>query len=79
MKKAFSLIFLLLLLVPALVWLIGPNSGPNTEGKKPTPPRPYGDALLSADYYRSFDQYFNRNFSLRRPLTVAKNWLTTTY
>jgi hypothetical protein len=75
MKKAFSLIFLLLLLVPALVWLIGPNSGPNTEGKKPTPPRPYGDALLSADYYRSFDQYFNRNFSLRRPLTVAKNWL----
>jgi hypothetical protein len=75
MKKAFSIIFLLLLLVPAVVWLIGLNSGPNTEGKKPTPPRPYGNALLSADYYRSFDQYFNRNFSLRRPLTVAKNWL----
>jgi hypothetical protein len=75
MKKAFSLIFLFLLLVPAVVWLMERDSGPNTKGKKPTPPRPYGDALLSLDYYRSFDQYFNRNFSLRRPLTVAKNWL----
>jgi hypothetical protein len=75
MKKAFSIIFIFLLLVPAVVWLIGLNSGTNTEGKKPTPLRPYGDALFSVDYYRSFDQYFNRNFSLRRPLTVAKNWL----
>jgi len=75
MKKAFSLIFLFLLFVPAVVWLIGLDSGPNTKSKKLTPPRPYGDALLSVDYYRSFDQYFNRNFSLRRPLTVAKNWL----
>ena len=75
MKKAFSLIFLFLLLVPAVIWLIGLDVGPNTKSKKPNPPRPYGNALLSVDYYRSFDQYFNRNFSLRSPLTVAKNWL----
>jgi len=75
MKKAFSLIFLFLLLVPAVVWLIGLDVDPTAKSKKPTPPRPYGDALLSVDYYRSFDQYFNRNFSLRSPLTVAKNWL----
>ena len=59
MKKAFSIIFLLLLLVPAMVWLIERDSGPNTKGKKPTPPKPYGNALLTVDYYRSFDQYFN--------------------
>ena len=75
MKKAFSLIFLFLLLVPAVVWLIGLDLGPNAKSKKPNPPRPYGNALLSVDYYRSFDQYFNRNFSLRSPLTFAKNWL----
>jgi hypothetical protein len=75
MKKAFSFIFLILLLVPVVVWLIGPASGPNTKGKKPTPPRPYGNALLSLDYYRSLDQYFKRTFSLRRPLIVAKSWL----
>jgi hypothetical protein len=75
MKKAFSLTFLFLLLVPAVVWLIGLDSGPNAKSKKPNPPRPYGNALLRVDYYRSFDQYFNRSFSLRRPLTLAKNWL----
>jgi len=75
MKKAFSLIFLLLLLVPAVVWLIGLDVGPTAKSNKPNPPRPYGNALLSVDYYRSFDQYFNRTFSLRSPLTVAKNWL----
>jgi len=75
MKKSFSLIFLFLLLVPAVVWLIGLDLGPTAKSKKPNPPRPYGNALLSVDYYRSFDQYVNRNFSLRSPLTVAKNWL----
>jgi hypothetical protein len=50
MKKAFSIIFLLLLLVPAMMWLIGIDLGPDQKSKKLNPPRPYGNALLSVTF-----------------------------
>jgi hypothetical protein len=75
MRKIFSLIFVFLLLIPAVVWLIGLdfNLQVNRIGLKP--PRFDGRALFSNEYYRSFDQYFNDNFSLRSPLILTKRWL----
>jgi hypothetical protein len=75
MKKIFSLIFLFLLIVPAMAWLIGLDFGINVDNKKLDPPRPHGWAFLDNEYYRSFDQYLNYTFSLRSALTFAKNWL----
>ncbi|MGD8738732.1 MAG: hypothetical protein PVG34_00355, partial [Desulfobacterales bacterium] len=75
MRKIFSLIFVFLLLIPAVVWLIGLdfNLQVNRIGLKP--PRFDARALFSNEYYRSFDQYFNDNFSLRSPLILTKRWL----
>jgi hypothetical protein len=75
MKKIFSLIFLFLLIVPAMAWLIGLDFGIDVDNKKLDPPRPHGWAFLDNEYYRSFDQYLNYTFSLRSALTFAKNWL----
>jgi len=75
MKKIFSLIFLFLLIVPAMAWLIGLDFGINVDNKKLDPPRPHGWAFLDNEYYRSFDQYLNSTFPLRSALTFAKNWL----
>ena len=75
MRKIFSLIFVFLLLTPAVVWLIGLdfNLQVNRIGLKP--PRFDGRALFNNEYYRSFDQYFNDSFSLRSPLILTKRWL----
>jgi hypothetical protein len=75
MKKIFSVIFVFLLLTPAVVWLIDFdfNLGVNRIGLKP--PRFDGRALFDNEYYGSFDQYFNDSFSLRSPLILAKRWL----
>jgi len=75
MKKIFSLIFLFLLIVPAMAWLIGLDFGINVDDKKLDPPQPHGWAFLDNEYYRSFDQYLNSTFPLRSALTFAKNWL----
>jgi len=75
MKKLFSLIFVTVLIVPAVVWVLGLDLGMNVDRHAIEPPQPYGRALLKKDYYLAFDQYFNDSFSLRSPLTLAKNWL----
>jgi hypothetical protein len=75
MKKIFSLIFLFLLIAPAMAWLIGLDFGINVDDKKLDPPHPHGWAFLDNEYYLSFDQYLNYTFSLRSALTFVKNWL----
>jgi hypothetical protein len=75
MKKIFSLIFIFMLLTPALVWLSDLEFGIRVERIGLKPPRLDGQALLDNEYYRSFDQYFNDSFSLRSPLLFAKRWL----
>ena len=75
MKKILSLIFLFLLIVPAMAWLIGLDFGINVDDKKLDPPHPHGWAFLDNEYYLSFDQYLSYTFSLRSALTFAKNWL----
>lgn len=75
MKKLFSLIFILILLAPTLVWLSDLEFGIKMERIGLKPPRLDGQVLLDNEYYRSFDQYFNDSFSLRSPLLFAKRWL----
>jgi hypothetical protein len=75
MRKIFSLIFVFLLVLPAVAWLIGLDFVINADHKKLDPPRPYGLALFDNEYYLSFNQYFNHSFSLRSPLIFAKSYL----
>jgi len=75
MRKIFSLIFVFLLLTPAAVWLIDLDFGLQVDRIGLKPPRFDGRALFDNEYYRSFDQYFNDNFSLRSPLILTKRWL----
>jgi len=75
MRKFFSLIFVCLLLAPAVVWLIDPDFGLHVKRIGLQPPRFYRQALFENEYYQSFDQYFNDSFSLRSPLILAKRWL----
>ena len=75
MKKIFSLIFVFLLLTPAAAWLIDLDFQPQVDRIGLKPPRFNGRALFDNEYYLSFDQYFNDNFSLRSPLILTKRWL----
>jgi len=75
MRKIFSLIFIFLLLTPAAVWLIDLDFDLQVDRIGLKPPRFDGRALFNNEYYRSFDQYFNDNFSLRSPLILIKRWL----
>jgi hypothetical protein len=75
MRKIFILIFVFLLLTPAVVWLIGFDFGLQVDRIGLKPPRVDRRALFDNEYYLSFDQYFNDNFSLRSPLMLAKRWL----
>lgn len=75
MKKLFSILFVLILLSPAAVWLIQPDFKIEVKRIGLKPPRLDSRALLNNTYYRSFDQYFNDSFSLRNLLIFAKRWL----
>lgn len=75
MKKLFSILFVLILLSPALIWLIEPDFNIDVKRIGLKPPRLDGRALLNSTYYRSFDQYFNDSFSLRSLLIFTKRWL----
>ncbi len=75
MRKIFSILFILILLAPTLVWLMQLDFGIKVERIGLKPPRFDAHALLNNDYYRSFDQYLNDSFSLRSPLVFAKRWL----
>jgi hypothetical protein len=75
MRKIFILIFVFLLLTPAVVWFMGLDFGLQVDRIGLKPPRLDRRALLDNAYYLSFDQYFNDNFSLRSPLILTKRWL----
>jgi hypothetical protein len=75
MRKIFSLIFVFLLLTPAVVWLIDLDLDLQMDRIGLKPPRFNGHALFDNEYYLSFDQYFNDSFSLRSPFILAKRWL----
>ena len=75
MRKLLSILFCILLIAPAAVWLAGADFGIDVDRIGLEFPRPYGRALLKNEYYLSFDHYFNDRFSMRDPLTFSKNWL----
>jgi hypothetical protein len=74
MRKILSTLFVLILLSPAVIGLLGLNLNIKVERIGIKPPRFDVRALFNKDYYRSFDQYVNDNFSLRSPLIFAKRW-----
>ena len=75
MRKFLSIIFVLLLLAPTLVWILRVDFDINVKRMGLKPPRFDSRSLLDNDYYRAFDQYLNDSFSLRDPLVFAKRWL----
>jgi len=75
MRKILVLIFILILLAPAMLWLIGLELDIHVERLGLKPPRLDRQALLDNEYYLSFDQYFNDSFALRSPLIFTKRWL----
>lgn len=75
MKKILALIFVGLLLVPAVTWLIDPDFGIPVDRIGLKAPRIYTRALLDNQYYKALDQYYNDSFSLRSPIVFAKRWV----
>ena len=75
MKKIFSILFVIILLLPTAVWLTQPDFGIEAQRLGLKPPRLDSRALFNNAYYLSFDQYFNDSFSLRSLLIFAKRWL----
>jgi hypothetical protein len=57
MRKIFILIFVLLLLTPTAVWLIGLDFGFQVDRIGLKPPRFDRRVLFDNAYYLSFDQY----------------------
>ena len=75
MRKIVSLLFVSLLIAPALAWVVGLDLDMNVDRLGLEPPGLDGRNFLNNEYYLAFDQYFNDRFSLRSPLILAKNWL----
>jgi len=75
MKKVFSLIFIVFLLIPAAARISGIDFGIQVDRRGLELPSFSAPALFDNDYYLAFDQYINDSFSLRSPLIFAKNWL----
>ncbi|MGB5746112.1 MAG: sialate O-acetylesterase [Desulfobacterales bacterium] len=75
MKKILSLIFVGLLLIPAVTWIFDLEYGLPVDRIGLKPPRMYTRALLDNEYYNAFDQYYNDSFALRSPLVFAKRWI----
>ena len=74
LKKALSLIFVLVLMTPAAVWLatgflVETPPNPSDAGL----PWPYGMSFLKNDYYRALDRYLNEHFIFRDRLVAVKN------
>jgi len=75
MKKLLASIFILLLFLPAVVWLTGMQFDCDVERIGYERPKFSGKMLLDSKFYRAFDRYFNDRFSLQGPLLLAKRWL----
>ena len=76
LKKTISVVFILMLLAPAGLWVFtGPSSGVRREPAAAAFPRPDGRALFKNDYYRAVDHYINDHFIFRDRVVFIKNWL----
>ncbi len=75
MKKILSLIFVGLLLIPAVIWMFDLEFSTPVNRIGLPPPRMYTRALVDNQYYKAFDQYYNDSFALRSPLVFAKRWV----
>lgn len=75
MKKILSLIFVGLLLIPAVIWMFDPEFSTPVNRIGLPPPRMYTRALVDNQYYKAFDQYYNDSFALQSPLVFAKRWV----
>ena len=76
LKKTISLLFILMLLTPAGLWLFtGASSGDRREPPPAAFPQPDRHALFKNDYYRALDQYINDHFIFRDRVVFIKNWL----
>ena len=75
MKKILSLLFVSLLIAPAVAWVVGLNLDMDVDRLGLEPPGLSGADLLSNEYYLAFDQYVHDSFNLRSPLLLAKSWV----
>lgn len=76
LKKTLSLLFILMLLTPAGLWLFTrASSGVRREPPPPAVPLPDAHTLFKNDYYRALDHYINDHFIFRDRVVFIKNWL----
>ena len=75
-KKFISLLFILTLLAPAMLWLsMEPTTRSRREPALQAFPRPEGRTVFKNDYYRALDRYINDHFIFRERMVFIKNWL----
>jgi Carbohydrate esterase, sialic acid-specific acetylesterase/SGNH hydrolase-like domain, acetyltransferase AlgX len=76
LKKTISVVFILMLLAPAGLWLFtGFTAGVRREPPSVAFPQPDRHALFKNDYYRALDQYINDHFIFRDRVVFIKNWI----
>lgn len=76
LKKTISLVFVLMLLAPVVLWLFtGFSAGVRSEPPSAAFPHPDGRALFNNDYYRALDHYINDHFIFRDRVVFIKKWL----
>ena len=76
LKKTVSILFILMLLAPAGLWLLV-ESLPGVRPEPPSTafPQPDGHAVFQNDYYRALDQYLHAHFVFRDRVVFLKNWV----
>jgi len=76
LKRTLSVVFILMLLAPAGLWLAtGFSAGVRNELPPAAFPRPDGRALFNNDYYQALDHYINDHFIFRERVVFIKNWI----
>jgi hypothetical protein len=75
MRVVFSVLFVCVLLVPAVVLVSGYDPGINVDHLGIDAPLFTKEAIFDNEYYLALDQYFNDSFTLRAPLVIAKNFI----
>jgi hypothetical protein len=74
-KKLFSLVFICLLIAPAVLWLSVDMSGYRDNTVRQGFPLPEPDVWFDRDYYQAVEGWFRESLPVGRPLRTFNNWL----
>ena len=75
MKRLFSLLFVILLVAPAALWLAGPVDPIGDNTVRHGFPMPEAAVWFDKAYYQAVEGWFQESLPLSRPLKRFNNWL----